>query len=299
MKEKPPFKYLILFALLSALSLFFFFRVDNGEISKKDQRILEPFLKDLVLNNHFGYVLVGEKPVSVASYFSHEPFANLIFHRKAHRFNFLHACKTFEKHKSKLNSGNFLFSIEKTDRYVTDEDVYTITIINKKVFLATVEKNLDLFKDALGDWITPSALLDQMIKTKIGLFDALKRDEGLYGVLLGYGRTNAIAFKRYLELAQSVDPYFRETIAPFSLRSITPSFPFHSLEEEYASFQMQFSFFDLQLPLSPFTPPQFKALANDETSDLKEKYRKAHRELLKIYAEKDFFQVTLEQLLDH
>lgn len=297
MKEKPPFKYLILFALIAALSLFFFLRVGNGEISKKDQQILEPILKDLVLSNHFGYVLVGEKPVAVASYFSHEPFANLIFYRKAHRFNFLHACKTFEKYKSKLNSGNFLFSIEKTDRHVTDEDVYTITIINKKAFLATVEKNLDLFKDALGDWITPSALLDQMTKAKMDLFDVLRRDEGLYGLLLGYGRTNALAFKRYLELAQSVDPYFREMTSPFTLQSIKPSFPFHSLEEEYASFQKQLSFFGLDFPLSPFTPPQFKALASDETSALKEKYLKAHRELLKLYSEEDFFQVTLKQLL--
>lgn len=311
MKKKSSFKsFIISFVTLScALSLFFFIQRHNTDlfihkISKEEKQVLEPFLKDLVFNNHFGYVLIGEKPISIASYFSQEPFTNLIFYRKTHTFNFEKAWKVFEKYKSELNSRNFLFFIEKShlpfkDELVENRDIYTIIIINKKVFLSTVEKHLDLFKKSIGDGVTPISLLHQISNAKMGLFEALGCDEGLYGILLGYGRTNALAFKRNLELTRIFDPYFREIISPFTLRSIKPSSLFHSLEEEYASSQKKISFFDLRFPLSPFAPPSFKVINDDdETSDLKQKYRNAHRQLLKMYSGKDFFQITLRQFLN-
>ncbi len=94
-------------------------------------------------------------------------------------------------------------------------------------------------------------------------------------------------------------PYFREIVHPFTLYLIKPSSEFNSLEEEYTHLQKQLSFFDLHSPLSPFMPPAFRALKDDEeTHRLEDKYRVAHRRLIKMYRGKDFLQVTLKQFLN-
>jgi hypothetical protein len=296
--------------LFFVVGLFFIFPRRNSnssldEISQEDRLIIKPLLKDLVFKNHFGYVLLGEKPVSIASYFSQEPFANLLFIRKAHAFNCEHSWKILEKYAPKLNSGNFVFLKKKSNLYISKNqsqntvDVYEIAIINKKLFLQTVKNHLDLFRKTLGDWVTPISLLAQISEAKVSLFEALGYDEGLLGILLGYGKTNALAFKRNMELACVIDPYFREIVQPFTLHFIKPSPHFCSLEEEYAYFQEQLSFFDLRFPLSPFTPPAFRVLrGSEETLRLKYKYRIAHRRLVKMYYGKDFLEITLKQFLN-
>lgn len=316
-KESPSLKNLqnsrrvaaVLVVLCFVISLYFYTSIFNSnslfdEVSKEDKLVIEPLLKDLVFNNHFGYVLVGEKPVSVASYFIHEPFTNLLFIQKSNAYNFEHSWKTLEKYRSKLNSRNFVLLKEKSNFFALKDktsernDVNVIILINKTLFLHTVEKHLDLFKKTLGDWVTPTSLLTKISEAKTSLFEILRYDEGLYGILLGYGKANALAFKRNLELARIVDPLFREIAFPFTLQLIKPSSHFHSLDEEYVAFQEQLSFSDLHFPLSTFVPPSFEILKDDdETALLKQRYRKAHRQLVKMYSEKDFLRVTLRQFL--
>jgi hypothetical protein len=165
--------------------------------------------------------------------------------------------------------------------------------------LQTIKEHLDCFREVLGQWVTPEKLILKISESKMSLFEVLNKNEGLFGILLGYGKNNAFAFKRYLELAHIVDPLFSE-IAPFPSLLITkPSFGFSSLEEEYAHLQQQLLFVDLNFPLSVFLPPTFRVLKNDqETSILEQKYRKAHRRLIKMYQEKEFLQATLDQFVN-
>jgi hypothetical protein len=267
-----------------------------NEISEEDKLAIEPLLKDLVFHNHFGYALIGAKPVAVASYFSQEPFANMVFIRKSHVLNFECSWNVLEKYQSKLNSRNFLFLKEKSSVPLGNRDIYVVVIINKSLFLRTVEQHLGLFKKTLGNWVTPVRLLYKISEAKTSLFEVLGCDEGLYGILLGYGRNNALAFKRNLELARAVDPLFREIAYPFTLHLTSPSLHFCSLEEEYMDFQKQLSLFNLHFPLSSFEPPSFEALReDDETVHLRQKYRAAHRTLVDMYGKEDFLRVTLRQ----
>ncbi len=276
-----------------------------NKLSKEDRLAIEPLLKDLVLNNHFGYVLAGEKPVAFTAYFQQMRFENVLFIKNFRSINVEQSWKALEKIRSKLNSENFLltkkeynfFDFKGSNQECVDI-VNVITIINKKLFLCTVQEHLACFKKALGDWVTPEKLLLKVSESTISLFEVLDKNEGLFGILLGYGKNNAFAFKRYLELAHCVDPLFYEA-APFcSLQTIKPSLGFSCLEEEYAYFQEQLLLFDLQFPFSVFLPPAFRVLKDDEeTSILKEKYRKAHRRLMKTYQGKDFLEVTLKQFI--
>lgn len=272
------------------------------EISKEEKLALEPLLKDLVFQNDFGYALVDAKPVSIASYFSLEPFINLLLYKKHCKFNLRQSLQVLQKYQKKLSSNNFLLLINNSyfpkinNLELENNPRHLIELINKRLFIETVEAHLPLFKQVLGKNIIPSCLLDQLIQENKSLFEFLNYDEELYGILLGYGRENTRAFKRNMALIPLFEFYYKDWPAPVSLSPITPSSSFSSLEEEYAYLQKELTFFDLNFPLSPFSPPAFRAFQEKrETQLLKEKYRHAHRQLLKMYSEKDFLNVTLDQ----
>ncbi len=96
-----------------------------------------------------------------------------------------------------------------------------------------------------------------------------------------------------------MNPLFREIDLPFTLRVSRPSPGFCSLQEEYRHLEEQLPFFNLRFPLSPIAPPAFRALKDDsELRLLQRRYRKAHREMLRIYGEQDFLTVFLKLLME-
>ena len=78
---------------------------------------------------------------------------------------------------------------------------------------------------------------------------------------------------------------------------LTPSEKFSSLEEEYEWYESNLVPLDFQSKLTPISPAVFMAFKNsEETKFLKEKYRKAQKKLVDIYANKDILEVVVKQL---
>ncbi len=154
------------------------FKAFRLKISPQDKQIVEPFLRDLFLNKDFGYALVGAKPVSIASYFYEIPFYGLLFARKLQTFDVGYSWSIFEKYIPADKSSNFLlFKIMSSFSFEGEEKkIHEFIIINKKMFLITVEEHLDLFREILGQWVTPMKLLDRIIKDRIHLFEILNAD---------------------------------------------------------------------------------------------------------------------------
>lgn len=287
--------------------MFFFFekRFNSSfkSISEENKRVMTLFFRDLIAKNEFGYVLLGDKPVAIGSYFLTEPLCNLFFFHKHYSFNPQFAWDIFEKSREKFNSKRFILFNEPLRNLIKDGNIVssicTFVIINKQCFLKTVAENLDLFQEVLGPEITPEVLLAKVAQKKQSLFEAVGCDQGLYGILLGYGRANALAFKRYHDLGKSVHPHFFGASQLFSLKRIKPSKEFHSLEEEYAYLEDELTTVNLQTPLSPICFPAFRALKTDEEGrNLQKKYGLAHRHLLDIYSKPEFLQIVFSYLFD-
>jgi hypothetical protein len=158
------------------------------------------------------------------------------------------------------------------------------------------------FRNVLGAEITAEALLKKLTHPNASLFDILRKNEVLYGILLGYGKDNAIFFKRKLELSRFVDPMYHglsvheDPYISYSLIFPRPSYPFSSIEEEYHHLQRQGRFFAWDYRLSFIEPPNFVSVNNHETQYLKQKYQQLHRKLMRVYSKGDFLPVTLTQL---
>lgn len=268
-------------------------------INKSDEKDLEIFFRTLIYGNHFGYTLFGDKPISIAGYFVQQPTNNLL---AGHRTNIClgELWKTWGKYASQINSKNYLILNEKTG-----ERLGTITLINKRAFLKTVEEHLNDFQAVLGEDMTPKKLMEQIATPNASLFDILHRNEILYGILLGYGKKNALAYKRRSELMRFTDPIYRmmpvhkDLLHEYSLYFPRPRPPFATIEEEYNDIESRITFSGGEPKLSPIDIPRFVAIAdNPETKCLNQKYRRLHQKLLKIYSKGDFLTITLNKLFE-
>src|SRR5690606_4775922 len=81
---------------------------------------------------------------------------------------------------------------EKTGRLKTN----TIWLINKPLTLRVIADNLDLFRQHLGQEIEPLAILEMLCNSDNPSF----HQHDLLGILLGFGRQNAVAFNHWMEL---------------------------------------------------------------------------------------------------
>lgn len=282
---------LFFFCFIAAMliaSIGFFNKKENQE-----KKQIESFLKVLVYQNHFGYTLFGDKPVSIAGYFSQEPFENLIWGRWD-RSNLRNLWGIWEKYQKTLTIKEYVL-INEMD--VDVEGIQVISLINKKAFLAKVREHIDLFQSILGNHITPELLLEKVSLPHASLFRLLKCNEGLYGILLGFGKNNAFAFKRRLELAKMVDPLYRDFPIRFSLIFPKSSNEFSSFSEEYENLQTQLVPFPRKNELSHIIFPYMLVLENDnETTQLEKKYREDRKKIVQVYSKGDFLKITLKQL---
>lgn len=289
LKNRKSLLFLTCLILITSIAFIAFFNKKGNQEKKQ----IESFLKVLIYQNHFGYTLFGNKPVSVAGYFSQEPIENLLW-GQWDRSNLRNLWKIWEKYQKTLTIKEFIL-LNETD--VDVEGIQVISLINKKAFLAKIREHISLFQSILGTNISAELLLEQVSSPHASLFRLLKCNEGLYGILLGFGKNNSFAFKRRLELAKMVDPLYRDFPIRFSPLFPESSDKFSSFSEEYSSLQAQLFPFHGRNELSHIVFPYMLVLENDEeTTYLKKKYRAERQKIVQSYSKGDFLDITLKQL---
>jgi hypothetical protein len=118
-----------------------------------------------------GYTLFGDKPMSFIE-----------FDEVAER-NLMAGYRLWSHYAKQLPEDNHQFRIQRDG---PDDRELSIFLINKAAFLKTVERNLPLFKEVLGDDITPQELLDDIISDEsLILHNKLNSSQCLYGLLFG------------------------------------------------------------------------------------------------------------------
>lgn len=122
--------------------------------------------------------------------------------------------------------------------------------------------------------------------------------QSVLGILLGYGKENAEQFERLCTL-KKWNPFFG-----FSLRTtlLTPSIDFSSIDEELNYIEKNLTFFLTKefsdFPTAYMIPLGFRANQNSlETIRLKKRYKEEYRNIVRIYREGDFLEVTIKQLM--
>lgn len=288
-------KVLLLWFSLAGLAFCFFQKNHPG--LKKENLLMEALLQSMIFEQGFGYTLFGNKPVSLAGYFLNPSFDTIFFSKRNSFFPIAEAWSLLEKNVLCHLQGNYILlkQVDRTKNFST----FQVIIINKSSFLQTVTEHLDLFCELLEKKIDPKELLDEVILNQTSLWHILKGNQALYGIILGYGKKNSLAFKRRWELGQVFSSSHQNSLShpPFYPR---PSKEFFSSEEEYRYFEEQHDFFDIRTsPLSPLNPPRFMIMKDidTETELLAKKYKETFKQIIEIYAKGDFWSITLDHLM--
>ncbi len=250
------------------------------------------------------YVLFGDKPMSICSFLNSEPcysyndevydFIDFSINKlQLPNLRMAKGWELWQKHKNSFPSSNFF--LLKND----DPGEITLVMINKSAFLKTVQDNIDAFKVVLGNEVNPKILLDLCVNSKNIFRDVLKYHDDLLGILLGYGKHNALLFSRRHQIAGIRKPQ----MLSLNQKPQVPSKGFATLEEEYHEIDSKLSFFndddikDLNFLLMGL--PMFVADENHpETQSLKTKYKKQYKAIINQYKSGDFLEVTLKQFVN-
>ncbi|MGL4539987.1 MAG: hypothetical protein ACRCU0_03320 [Candidatus Rhabdochlamydia sp.] len=291
-------KTLLLWLFLAGLA--FYFSPKKSSLSEKENILMEALLQNMIFEDDFGYTLFGNKPVSLTAYPLNSFFDSIDFFdsnvlKKSPIFPIVEAWSILKKNVLCHLKGNYVI-LKQIDNPIS-QHVLWIIMINKSRFLETVSEHLDLFCELLGKKITPKELLNEVTLNQRSLWNILN-NEALYGILLGYGKENSLAFKRRLDLGQVFNSAFRKphpSPPPFCPK---PSKGFQSAEEEFLYLEKQCCSFDIQQsPLSPLMPPTFMTMKNDEkTKELTKEYKETFKQIIAIYAKGDFLSITLDRL---
>ncbi len=260
-------------------------------IPAEDLEALKRALFELMNKDHLIYTLFDVKPVSFSGHFTIVPPANIL--NGCRRESIF--CKNWEvwkKYKDNFPISRYVFFEENSP-----ENIKSIVLINKQLFIDTVQTHLEIFKEHLGQEITPTSLLVE-IEQKESLFASIKHNSLLLGILLGYGKHNAELFYQ----REKVRQFINKKCLPITPEQIAePSKSFSSLKEEYDFYQSKLKpFGDYHYSLLIVDPVHFMAdHQNNETMVLKEKYKKDRARISKIYSNADFLEITLSKLMEN
>ncbi len=158
-------------------------------MSKSDREKLEYFFRGLILEDNFGYVLLGKKPMAFATSWRRiNSFKQFLPYKIAPGWvKFQNGLETWEKYEKFFPITRFLLFEGEYDR---SDDPNIIVLINKKEFIQKVGEHIDDFTSILQCETSGEKLL-QECRLKPLFSDLLGGHQGLFGTLLGFGRENA------------------------------------------------------------------------------------------------------------
>jgi len=245
-------------------------------IPKKDQEILEDFFSYMVSYEYFGYVLFGDKPMAAGGFDTHFTIENTLSEGAAKQRRLRLGWQTWKKYASLFPSEKFILRLSKNP---ISPSFYWIVIINKDSCLRCIEANLDIFKAVLGRFITPESILFDLA-TKEDIFkEVLNKHDGLLGILFGYGRHNAMNFQNQKKMSEML-----KVIYPKGKR---PNMPTNRLSP-FNPYNRDLFIIDL---------PRFAEIpSKNESSQLHISYEETWSNLSRIYAHRQFLEITLKKL---
>ncbi len=271
--------------LIAASTLCFFScKFSRAPVAACDQEAIESFFRRVFVRDGFGYTFFGNKPASCIGYFDPIPIDN--WDRTQANNIIKEGWESWKHRLQKIKIRDYLFIEEISE---TDPSLKVITCVNKRAFVKTVDTYRELFERVLQREITGIQLLKELEDHREGLFDVVHHHEGLYGILLGYGKENAFLFQRRMNLN------IYNPCPTFSLCEIHGK-EASSLEEE-THFLKNLDTVAEDTPLSPISLPVFIGIKeSDESQRLIQHYRSVRKELTQVLYSDNFMDKIVHQL---
>ncbi len=290
---------LFILCAVCLISCFLFLQFPNKEekllkklnsLSKEDCWAIDSFFRIFMLKGSGAYTLFGDKPVAYEAYFECSPKEVTSSNRRYWIENkqIREGWKTWEKYQHLFPSSRYLLQAKHLD-----EDWVEIVLIDKINFSKTFNENAVSFQAILGNDSSAEDLLVKYENDGLPLFHLLKQHHGLFGILLGFGKRNALLF-------QSKDRIL-EDFNDFTLKTHPmPSLGFHSLDEERVFYQKTlvgaFAETNHKKDYKFLYLPAFLADPHStETQELQKKYIKQRRIIQDAYSHGHFLEVTLKK----
>ncbi len=250
-------------------------------IPSEDLEVLDDFFRDLLFFHPFGYTLFGDKPISFECY----DFENL---KKPDVFaTSCRGYKTWEKYAHLFPNDHYIFLFYED----TIDEIYELTVINKKAFLEIVNKHMEKFAKVFGPEITPENLLKLIIQKGSIWNTPLKEWDDLVGIMLGFGKNNAEIVQKGAEI-ENRKPSLKK-------RRTDPSPGYNSTVEELKAIHSRLKSFSNEgrITLNYMRLPSFAAEpGHPETIQLKKKYTDQRKRITKHFYRKNVLELTFEQL---
>jgi len=273
-------------------------------IPEKDQIVLEQFFRFLLCENEFGYTLFGQKPISI-TITTFQPSLK----QAAERMIFEKGWETWAHYRHLFPS----------DRFVLKRDIFgdnwnvTISLINKPLVYKQVVENLEIFQKFLGA-DSPETICQKICEGNQSIFDlAHPHPQALVGILLGYGKSNAINFQKESEIFEGLSrqlpplapektclsPLGMEFLRAYSqkryaLKTKIPCLP-SILKDLKEIFETRRIFLIGNYGLEKFDSPKFACWENEETQELRKSYAKTRAILREVYKTGSILENTLNQ----
>lgn len=213
-----------------------------SKIPLSDRDDLEFLFFKFVNGDHFGYTLFGDKPVSLSAFFYAIPWENIV-----EKPNIRHLVKkdwdVWEKYKDQFNIKKFILSQESSLIHQMD----FILLINKEALKKAIIQYKKTFESILNKKIDPEEFVRDLESGK-SLGESIQQNDVLWGLLLGYGKHNAVFFSqrgKILKMSCLITsgdnrPTFQRVRLPRFL--IDPNHPYTDfLNKKYAKMRQKLS----------------------------------------------------------
>lgn len=181
-------------------------------IPLKEQFEIKKLFHYLFKEELFSFSIYGDKPISFSEsldeysadellkFNSLRDYCKDIFENMIEPTSLLRKrWETWEKYKDRFHLKKYLLLKKKIDK---NEVIF---FINKDVFKKTINQHIHLFKRAIREKITAKQLLTEFADENTKIFDILHKNEGLLGILLGFGPHNAMLFQQREDLENQLN----------------------------------------------------------------------------------------------
>ncbi len=166
--------------------------IDNAH----EYEVLDQFLKMTFLSEEYGYVLEGSKPISIRNFVSLDCFpVTKDYNHDTVEFNNTVLVREVIPIWNKFLSENKRFvlkTVALNNKVPSFLSTLEVSFINMSKLKEVIEKNIDLFRYALGPASTVQCILDAIVNADQPLINILKFDLTLMGIVLGFGSHNSI-----------------------------------------------------------------------------------------------------------
>ena len=276
-------------------------------IPKEDRIVLERFFQYLLCENHAAYTLFGQKPISVA-------ISGPSLKHPAEHMTTEKGWETWVRYRHLYKSNYFVLKREN----FSQDDAIGYSFINKNQVLKIIRENLEDFQEVLGKE-TPEIILDKICLSEQPIFElSAPPPQKLIGLLLGYGKINAVNFEKELEIFIALNnkmapPFLADPV----LKSLNPlgkrfleGYAHHKLSlknknddlptlikemkeifETRCGFELSHSNYFLE----KFVAPAFACWECLETAELRQSYEHTRTILFDAYKNRPFLEATLKQ----